>query len=578
MHAVRRSAPRRHLLPPPSSLLAAASPSRGPATRHLALLAAVAIVLFLAAAPAPGDAEPYDDVAHTRVDVPVTIEQTTTFGTSVFLLGDTPELGNGDAARALRLSPAAYPVWSATVSLPRGAAIGAQFIFRSDAPGDLPDASNATPIGDPFTITTDAPWSDYPVRLAIRQALVGAPEVALAAADGTPIDLYGPTSSANGWSIVEVPRRLGATYRVLAGSTDVSGLLPLAFGHSYVVPIPGGGAEARDYPSDGTLSARRIVTTDSITSTILGNTRTLRVYLPRGYDTFPDRRYPVLYMHDGQNIFRPGGPFGTWAIEDALDAAIRTGAIPQLVVVGIDNTNDRLREYMPPYTTYQGAPGIGDQYASFLVDEVLPFIEARYRVATTPDQRGIAGSSLGGLISMYVAWERPDVFGRVASLSGSFWLDEIVGVIAQGPRRPLRIYLDSGNLNQNGTTTGNPDSIHDTNGLRDTLLGLGYVVGRDLHHTIGYGHRHNEAAWEARSPGMLRALFPAAEFTRRPGDVNGNGLFEVGDLVAIVNLRNGATALHPSPHAAAYADMDGNGAIDLLDADAAAHALLGIAP
>jgi enterochelin esterase-like enzyme len=541
------------------------------------VLLAALLLAAMTAGRAPAQ-DPYDFADSLRADVPISIQHETTFGTSVFVKGGLAPLGGSAASKALRLSPADYPLWRVAVSLPRGEDVTLAPISRSDAPGDLASDANETAILTPLPYSTPAKLDARTVRVSVRTS-TSAQTLVLDRFNGERVGSFLPTTTTpTGWMVFDVPRVLDAQYRLttLVGQ-PLSGYLPLAAQRSYVLNDAGVGFEAREYPYAGSLSARTIRTTDQITSTILGNSRTLRVYLPRGYDTFPTRIYPVIYMHDGQNIFRPGGPFGTWAIEDALDAGIRSGAIPEMIVVGIDNNANRLREYMPPYQTYQGQPGQGDQYARFIVEEVIPFIEARYRVSRSAEERAIAGSSLGGLISMYIGWEHPDVFGRVASFSGSFWLDEIVDVVAAGPARPIRIYLDSGNTNYDSTTTGNPDSIEDTIGLRNILLGLGYVIGRDLHHTIGYGDMHNEPAWQRRAPGMLRALFPLEEWSRRDGDVNGNGFFEIGDLVAGVNLKNGAeSSTTTATRARAYADTEGDGDVDLDDVVSTANALLGI--
>src|SRR3979411_2200449 len=154
------------------------------------------------------------------------------------------------------------------------------------------------------------------------------------------------------------------------------------------------------------------------TSHIFRNKRWLRVWLPPGYEDAQNetRRYPVLYLNDGQNLFDRATAFAgvEWQVDEAADRMIVENAIAPLIIVGIDNsTKDRFREYMP-YRSLQPMMlrADGKRYPGFLTDEVIPFIASRYRVATGAEKTGLGGSSLGALIALYTGMDPLGLFGK----------------------------------------------------------------------------------------------------------------------------------------------------------------------
>ena len=160
---------------------------------------------------------------------------------------------------------------------------------------------------------------------------------------------------------------------------------------------------------------------DQFRSRFLRNQRSLVVYLPPGYDEQPTRRYPVLYLHDGQNLFDRATSFAgqDWNVQGAADHTIRAGKVSPLIVVGIYNTGkSRIFEYTPTKAPKLGG-GRADRYAKFLLQEVMPFIQSQYRVDANPRLTGIGGSSLGGLVSLYLGLKLPQSFGKIAALSPS---------------------------------------------------------------------------------------------------------------------------------------------------------------
>ncbi|HEY0304873.1 MAG TPA: alpha/beta hydrolase-fold protein [Longimicrobiales bacterium] len=259
------------------------------------------------------------------------------------------------------------------------------------------------------------------------------------------------------------------------------------------------------------------------TSRVFNNTRKLRVLLPAGYDAPQNRgrRYPVLYLNDGQNLFDSTtatlNPM-EWQVDETVATLTRAGVLPPLIVVGIDNAGrrDRFKEYFPYYDEYLQPPEPnpqGKRYPAFLVDEVIPFVEARYRVARGADNRGIGGSSAGALAAMYAVASRPGIFGKLLVESPSIYVDDyhILRDARPVKRWPQRIYLGAG-TNEGNRTDCDPASprdrelVNDLERFRRLLLDAGVAANRiDL--TVTPCAVHNEQAWAARLPHALTFLF-----------------------------------------------------------------------
>lgn len=243
--------------------------------------------------------------------------------------------------------------------------------------------------------------------------------------------------------------------------------------------------------------------------------REVRVWLPAGYDAEPGRRYPVLYLHDGQNLFDPArAAFGAaWEVDEAVDALVAEGAIPPLVVVGVDNTPARVEEYRagPDPTADDGSAAAA--YRTFLAERLKPWVDARYRTLCGRADTALAGSSMGGVASLAHALHYPEVWGRVGAFSSAFWYGnhELPAWLADHAPTALpdRLWLDVGTAE---STTGGASTEFalDTRAVRDRLLALGYVVGRDLGYREEVGAVHNEDAWARRLPDALRFLFGPA--------------------------------------------------------------------
>jgi len=248
-------------------------------------------------------------------------------------------------------------------------------------------------------------------------------------------------------------------------------------------------------------------------SRIFRNARFLRVWLPPGYDSPENqmRRYPVLYLNDGQNLFEASTSFTgvEWQVDETAERLIREGAVPPLIVVGIDNAGkDRLREYMPYRSLSPMMLRVhGQRYPGFLMKEVMPFVAANYRVAVGPENTGLGGSSLGGLISLYTAATHPGWFGRLLIESPSLWAAnrQIIKDSRRVRQWPERIFLAIGTAE-----IGQPDKdrsvVDDVRELAATLQRARLDDAR-LKVVIDEGAPHHESAWARRFPEALQFLF-----------------------------------------------------------------------
>ncbi|HXY24734.1 MAG TPA: alpha/beta hydrolase-fold protein [Candidatus Acidoferrum sp.] len=242
-------------------------------------------------------------------------------------------------------------------------------------------------------------------------------------------------------------------------------------------------------------------------SRFLRNQRDLIVYTPPGYYQQPERRFPVLYLHDGQNLFDGATSFipgQDWHVGQTADACIQSGAVEPLIIVGMYNTKARIREYTPTHVPKLGG-GRADRYAKFLIEEVKPFVDREYRTLSGSAYTGIGGSSLGGLVSLYVGLKHANIFGRILALSPSVWWNQLVihrFVESMHVEPRPRIWLDIG-------TREGPRIVGDVEKFRDVLLQKGWRLEADLHYERVEGAEHNEAAWAQRVGPFLRFLYPA---------------------------------------------------------------------
>ena len=255
------------------------------------------------------------------------------------------------------------------------------------------------------------------------------------------------------------------------------------------------------------MSVPHLVKHERFPSRFLRNQRDLIVYLPPCYDDQPSRRFPVLYLQDGQKLFDGATSFipgMDWHIGHTADECIREGRVEPLIIVGIYNAGkQRLSEYTPTRAPRLGG-GSANRYGKFLLEEVWPFVMRNHRVLDGAANTGIGGSSLGGLVSLYLGLRQPQIFGRIAALSPSVWWNQrtIMRFVEAAPVHPLpRIWLDIG-------TREGARIVDDVERFRDILLRKGWHMGFDLHYERIEGAEHNEAAWAQRVGPFLEFLFP----------------------------------------------------------------------
>src|SRR6476646_10444565 len=248
-------------------------------------------------------------------------------------------------------------------------------------------------------------------------------------------------------------------------------------------------------------------------SRIFRNARMLRVWLPPGYSAPENqgRHYPVLCLNDGQNLFDPATAYigVDWQADEAADRLIREGRIPPLIIVGIDNAQkDRPREYLP-YRSFH--PPImrpqGKRYPDFLLNEVMPLVYHRYRIARGPENTGLGGSSLGAIISLYTVLDRPGVFGRLLLESPSLFISNRRLLRASRAFRqwPARIFMAMG-TRETGSEDRSRQAVEDVRELERVLRRAGLRDERLLV-KVDEGATHNESDWAKRFPEALTFLF-----------------------------------------------------------------------
>lgn len=239
----------------------------------------------------------------------------------------------------------------------------------------------------------------------------------------------------------------------------------------------------------------------------LSQERDVWIYLPPGYE-HSSTRYPVLYMHDGNNLFDPRAAFAgqAWSVNETAEWMIRAGLLAPMIIVAPANSPERIAEYTwHPCENHGG--GQGEAYARFLCEELKPAIDARFRTRVERDATAVMGSSLGGLISLYLGLHRGDVFGTVGAMSPSIWwadrrcLQDLSAIDAG-----LRVWLDMGTT-EGSTPEESARYLEDARALRDVLTARGFVLGENLACWEVDGASHSEAAWGGRISMALMYMF-----------------------------------------------------------------------
>ncbi len=471
--------------------------------------------LLASAAPAAG------------VPVHFEINHTTTFGTSVYVLGDAPELGADDVTRAIKLSPHAYPVWQADVELPPGTQVQYRYLTRLDSASQVGNASNATFIS-PQPINLTVPGDPLAPRSGTVRYFSGA--------DAPVLQVLQPGGGYTSGPFADDGPGRGPGERLWRA--DVTGLPPAGpwqfridlgtlgldtppYGAHYITALTRlwlQEGQIYSYRPAPAVSAPRVVKINVFHSALLNNDRPLYIYFPRGYDEHTTRRYPVIYMHDGQNVFQAfvqDSFAGSWRADETATLLISQGRMSECLIVGVGNTSDRFDEYIPPESG-----GDADLTIAMYRDEIAPMIDSAHRTLTSPEATAVCGSSLGGLLSAHFAWQEPSFARHCAGLSPSFQFGEIIARFASETPRDIRLWLDS------GSAGGSGDGFANTYAARDALIANGYALGDTFQHFVAIGAGHSEAAWSARLDRVFLFLMPGTgETPTAPaGDAHGLAL------------------------------------------------------
>ncbi len=446
----------------------------------------------------------------------VTQNQSVANGSALFIAVDRDELNSLTTTGAVRMYNAGGNNWIARFAVPRSTTktnIAYKLFTRSMASGQWCNTGNGTLPGTSQNASS-ALWSPgYSGKTVYYLTAWTNVTIYYKKSDGT--WTHSPVMAVDGAG------RGGSEKRYKVSGIGEPGQ-PLVFvGHGYE-----SGVEKWDNPSVGgidnnyvtsldtlwvqdgnvfnyeppaTVSAPQVISVGSWTSSYTGNgipTRGGRIYLPRGYTQNTTKKYPVLYLHDGQNVFDPGGAFGSWSADKAATAEIAGGRMRETIIVAVDNTGSRMSEYGTPQDGYTG-----NYYLMYLAKNVKPTIDSGYRTLTNRMNTGNMGSSLGGLISSYIGLSS-NVFGLIGAVSPSYWYGPNYVTWLKGQNtKGARIWMDMGTA-ESDSSMWNPFWP-----VYEAHLDDGYVYGDDLKIAIGCGEGHNEPAWSRRVGPAMRYLY-----------------------------------------------------------------------
>ncbi len=371
---------------------------------------------------------------------------------------------------------------------------------------------------------------------------------------------------------VTAPRGTTLEYKFTLGSWErealtATGAVPennrLVFNRDTVVDqqVAGFKKEQREYLADwrGSGVQGRLVYWTDVSSAFLGPKRHVEIWLPPGYDDNPTTRYPVLYMHDGQNLFDPriANTGVDWGVDEAVVKLVNQDVIPPIIVVGVWSTSARSKEYSP----WHDAP----DYARFLIEELMPRVNREFRTRTGPENTAAMGSSMGGLLSFYLVTHHPETFGACGCMSTHFPLSEDVAArflsipakgvpdttpyvirdIRSGLKAPpgARYWFDYGSMSLDSAYGPTHAAV------RDWLRDQGLEEGRDFVVRRYEGATHNEASWRARLTDVLTFLYgPRRAQPAMNLDVPAWSKDAIWYQIFVERFRNGDPSNDPTPH------------------------------
>ncbi|MEY3898402.1 MAG: hypothetical protein RLZZ214_3924 [Verrucomicrobiota bacterium] len=488
-----------------------------------------------------------------RKDVLFSITEDVGFGNEVCVFGNHPQFGGGDPLKAPKLVWTSGNVWQGAVALEAGTAFSFSYIRRAYGVASWGSGTNLTVLGSPQAVTSPGhvapPWGDKCLiyRSGFAQAFVlyrdlthGGEWTERAMRNVGPgrtagestyrVDGVAPSGSLlefvfhNGggqWDNASAPP--SGTAQGAAPAVPVS-YQGLSGPYNYRTPLDvcavQDGQVFNDLPA-ATVSVPRFETRE-ISSTVVDIPgRPIRILLPRGYDTHPGKRYPVLYFHDGQNVFFPGGAFGTWDADRIANYETAQGRMRECILVSVPNGDgygsNRIAEYTPngdsvsySGTTYQGKAA---DYVRFLLENVMPTLDQHYRTLGSAANTLTAGSSMGGLVADYIGFSQSGRFGGIGIFSPAYWAaPNWVAQRDAAPKLPVRRYLYMGTAESSTGESSSEVYWRDAQQAYDAYLRVGHAANGDLLFEGGAGAAHNEAAWALRLPAFFAfALDPMRE-------------------------------------------------------------------
>lgn len=248
----------------------------------------------------------------------------------------------------------------------------------------------------------------------------------------------------------------------------------------------------------------------NLPSAHLSQPHTVLIYLPPSYAHSSHRHYPVLYAQDGNNLFDPATAFmgREWRLDETLERLFESGKIPELIVVAVYNTPDRIEEYTWHAHIYNGYPcgGRGPAYARFLAEELKPWVDSHYRTLPLASCTGLMGSSLGAIISFYIARAYPQSFTRLALMSPTvYWAHhQILRDTASFPRH-FKLWVDIGT--EEGHNPETEETVESTQAFVQALEAQGYQRYQNLAYYVDWFAGHDEIAWAQRVHKPLQFLY-----------------------------------------------------------------------
>ena len=472
-----------------------------------------------------------------RVPVHFAITNDAGLGYEWYVVGSHPDVGAWDPAKAIKLVWSAGNVWWGDVGVQAGTTLQYKFVKRATAPAQICDSGNGDwwPGGDNLQTNVPAepaaPLAGKRIEFYSDLTNVSLAYSVLSAAE------FGATGTWQSVAMTQVGSglRAGERRHVAEGIGIEGEWLRFTFNgwsngsnvwehakdnNDFWTPLDALIVRDRQVfnylpPSNGVSNSR--IVTNYVGSTAPHVTgRWVRVYLPRGYAENVDRRYPVVYMSDGQSVFPPGTIYGCWYANTNADAEIQGGRMREAIIVGVPCADNRQTEYLPHMDTDPDEPpgtvGRANYYADYLIHNVRPMVDYGYRTKNDRANTACIGSSSGGLLATYLGtWT--NVFGLVGAMSGVYSADFCPNFrtwLETARPHGARFWMDVGNVGGE-LNIGGISLYYDNYDLYWYLTSFGYAPNVDLRFMIGCGDNHNEVAWSRRLPHVYRFLLDVRE-------------------------------------------------------------------